>query len=323
MNRLGVSVISVSVPPFEAPAQPPASPVRPARRRASSFLLSAGLAAALALPFGPVPLPAPRAAAEAPAAKTETPKPKVETERAKAPAPADALAVTIPESVEADPDNLDAVVPVQTNATTLLNRIPKESGILVWPQYRPGATLPYTYYLTRCNPKKAPGNWEFIVFGTDAKGGAALSVCVVKVGTAPPPVPPPPVPPGPTPPGPTPTPAPIPGDGLRVLIVHESADASKLTPGQNAAIYGKTVRDYLQSHCADDPAVKGWKAYRIWDKDTDTSSEHASWQAAMKRDRKSLPWLVVSNPGKGGGWEGPLPGTVEDTMKILKQFGGD
>lgn len=103
------------------------------------------------------------------------------------------LTLTIPAEVEADAENLDAFIPLTTNAKVLAWRIPKASGIRVLPQYDPGSMLPREFYLVRC---KKQGEWEFIVTGTDGSGKLAQVVCLVKVGTVPPPVPPvPPVPP--------------------------------------------------------------------------------------------------------------------------------
>jgi hypothetical protein len=144
----------------------------------------------------------------------------------------------------------------------------------------------------------------------------------VVIGDPPPPVPPGPTPPGPTPPGPTPPgptpgPAPIPEAGLRVLIVYESSELSKLPPAQANVLYARSVRDFLNASCAvgADGKTREW---RIWDKDVDPSQESAVWQAAMKRPRASVPWLLVSN-GKTG-YEGPLPGTADDLLALLKKY---
>lgn len=128
---------------------------------------------------------------------------------------------------------------------------------------------------------------------------------------------------GPTPPGPDPkppepdpdNPAPIPVDGFRVLIVEETAERAKLPAKQLNILFDKSIRDYLRAKCAD-----SGKEWAIWDKDVDTSNEPKLWHDVMKRPRKSVPWLVISN-GKTG-YEGPLPGTVEETLKLLKQYGG-
>ena len=134
----------------------------------------------------------------------------------------------------------------------------------------------------------------------------------------------PPTPPGPEPtpvppdpPGPKPDPAPIPTAGFRVLIVYETSELSKLPAAQQSVIYGKAMRDYLNSKCVLGPDSKTHE-WRMWDKDTDASAESQLWQDAMKRGRTSVPWLIVSN-GKTG-FEGMLPATVEDTLKLLAKY---
>lgn len=140
---------------------------------------------------------------------------------------------------------------------------------------------------------------------------------VVVIGT------PTPMPPGPNPPGPSPPPGPAPIDakGLHVLIVYESADLAKMPPAQQNIIYSQTVRTYLNDKCPAGPDGKT-KEWRIYDRDVDVSGESAVWQAAMKRPRTATPWIVISNPDKGGGYEGPLPADVPATMELLKKWGG-
>jgi hypothetical protein len=139
----------------------------------------------------------------------------------------------------------------------------------------------------------------------------------VVIGEPVPPVPPtppnPPVPP--TPPAP---PAPIPTAGFRVLIIYKESDVGKLTPGQMAAIYGKDTRDYLNSKCAVGPDSKT-KEWRIYDAGVDVSGESEVWRGAMKLERKTLPWIVVSD-GKAG-FSGPLPDKIEDTKALLSKYG--
>jgi hypothetical protein len=125
--------------------------------------------------------------------------------------------------------------------------------------------------------------------------------------------------PEPIPVDPTPAPkppAPIVADGLHVLIVYESADLQKLPAGQLSALKSQTVRDYLDGRCAKENGVAAW---RIWDADIDTKEAAKAWQDAMKRHRASLPWIVISD-GKSG-YEGPLPGTVDATLELLKKWG--
>lgn len=109
---------------------------------------------------------------------------------------------------------------------------------------------------------------------------------------------------------------------MRVLIVYESAELSKMPAAQQAVIFSKTVRDYLNAKCVigADNKTREW---RMWDKDVATDNEGKVWQDAMKRERKSVPWLIISSPEKGGGFEGPLPASVSAFMELIKKYGGE
>lgn len=134
-------------------------------------------------------------------------------------------------------------------------------------------------------------------------------------------VPVPPVPPDPDPKPPGPTPAPLPGDGLQVLIVYDG-DPNTLPPAQQAIIFGQDVRTYLDSHCAKLPS--GAPARRMYPKKTDVSQGEEVWKTGMKlADGQKLPFVVISNPQKGGGFKGDLPATADEFMKLVKKYGGD
>ena len=173
-----------------------------------------------------------------------------------------------------------------------------------------------------------------MVFTVEAVGTGRVELLVVKEGAKSPadvfrqhidantgPLPPP-VPPGPTPPvppdPPKPDPAPIPAPGLRVLIVYETADLAKLTAGQRAILYSAKVRAHLDSVCVKGPDARTAE-WRLWDQNVDASGESVLWQNAMKRARASLPWVVISNPGKGG-YEGPLPDGTEAFLTLVKKY---
>jgi len=113
-------------------------------------------------------------------------------------------------------------------------------------------------------------------------------------------------------------PAPIPLPGLRVMIVEESKERDRLLPGQQAAILGKQVRDYLNAKCVKEGMQP---AYWIIDKDVPVDGLEKHWRDVFARPRKSLPWLIVSN-GKTG-YEGELPKNLDETMAILKKHGGE
>lgn len=117
---------------------------------------------------------------------------------------------------------------------------------------------------------------------------------------------------------PTPEPdakAPIPGPGLKVLIVYETGKT--LPPQQGSILDGKRVRDYLDANCVVGPDGKT-REYRIWDQGADTVGESARWQDAMKRTRTGVPWVVISN--EKSGFEGPLPSTPDAFLELIKKY---
>lgn len=162
---------------------------------------------------------------------------------------------------------------------------------------------------------QAPGRYRLVAYTALADVPSLPAECVVVVGEAPP------VPPGPTPPGPTPPAPPLPTTGLSVLIVEETAKRSELPAAQLAVLFDKGVRDYLNAKCVADPAVSGWKAFRIYDKDVDLTNDGPLWKGLMARPRQAVPWVVIASD-KGVLHEGPLPADVGATMELLKKFGG-
>ncbi len=124
--------------------------------------------------------------------------------------------------------------------------------------------------------------------------------------------------------GTPPTPAPIPAPGLRVLLIEESSQRGKLTSGQSTALFSQTFHDRLRAKVAKD-SDNPQGAFRVWDVDTDVSGESAPWKTVWAKkptDKSKLPWLIISNPDKGGGYEGVLPATIEETQALLTKFGG-
>lgn len=118
-------------------------------------------------------------------------------------------------------------------------------------------------------------------------------------------------------PPPIPTPVPVVGEGLRVMIVYESNQA--LPSAQQAVLGSKTIRDYLNAKTV--PTADGLKrGWYIADKDTDFTKESKYWQDALARPRASIPWIIINNNKTS--FEGPLPQNVDDTITLLKKYGG-
>lgn len=127
----------------------------------------------------------------------------------------------------------------------------------------------------------------------------------------------------PTPPVPPPTPdgtAPIKEPGFRVLVVYESKDLPAMPRDQQSILFDGSVRSYLNAKC-----VKGTDGktaeWRMLDPNAVIAPDSAIWATAMARERKSLPWIVISD-GKRG-FEGPLPANVAETLALLKRYGGE
>jgi len=158
------------------------------------------------------------------------------------------------------------------------------------------------------------GRVEILIIPVGAKSEKDIIRRTIDVddGTAPQPPPKPIDPPTPD------VPAPIAGDGFKVLIVYEAMQAQQLPAGQQSAIFGKATRDYLNAKSPLGPDGKT-REWRIYDADVDTSNETKTWQDAMKRPRTSIPWIIVSD-GKSG-FEGPLPATLTEIETLLKKYG--
>lgn len=125
--------------------------------------------------------------------------------------------------------------------------------------------------------------------------------------------------PNPFPPSPPPAPAPNPGPSKLMVLVVTPNDVSKVPAAQNAIFSSGIVRDYLSTHCLTGTDGKT-PEYRVWNENVQIVGESDLWKTAMGRTRKSLPWIIV-NYGAGL-FEGPLPATVDDTLTLLKKYGG-
>ena len=104
-----------------------------------------------------------------------------------------------------------------------------------------------------------------------------------------------------------------------MLIIEESAERNKLPPAQASILFSTEIRKYLNAKCptGSDGKTKEW---RIYDQNVDLSGEAKTWKDAMSRPRSSVPWVVISNGTTG--YEGPLPANVDETLALLRKYGG-
>jgi hypothetical protein len=222
-----------------------------------------------------------------------------------------AAELKLPPEVKGDPGDF-VTVPADTSGKDV-KWVALDAGLKVFPSslLKDSKTAVVT--------AQKPGKYRLLAYTADEKGPSEPAITTVVIaGVDPTPPAPPPGPP--TPPTPPPEPAPIPLAGLRVLIVYESKDLATMPEPQKGILYGKSSPDYLSSKCVvgADGKTREW---RIWDADVDASGGGKHWQDALKRKRDRLPWVIISNPGKGG-FEGPLPENAEKFLELVKKYEG-
>lgn len=236
------------------------------------------------------------------------------------PASADPPKLPPPISVEAgNPVQFDIPVPAGTKIGFAKAWHAGPTDGIMFGEFVSGPNKRTFFFLPGANAKSRDYPLVFWTVGEDS--GATFVITVKGPPLPPPPVPP--VPPGPVPPvppvppGPTPSPAPIEGDGLRVLFVWD--DEKALPASMHATMYGALVRKYLWAKCPKGPDGTT-PEFRVYPANTDGTTAEPRWAKAFARPRASLPWIVISD-GKSG-YEGPLPATPEETLKLIQKWGG-
>lgn len=102
---------------------------------------------------------------------------------------------------------------------------------------------------------------------------------------------------------------PIGVEGLRVLVVEESADRGDLTPDQIAIFNSVEIREAVTA--ADGQML-------VLDADDDTRKLLPEWQALRNRIRSRPPVVVMANPRRAK--EMPLPADVPEFLKEFEGF---
>ncbi len=129
----------------------------------------------------------------------------------------------------------------------------------------------------------------------------------------------PPVPPGPEPPEP-PVP-PTPTKGLRVLILYETADASKMPAAQQQILFNQAMRTWLSAKCDADNQTASGKAWRIADRDQDFSGLSPAWQKMMAAGKSlTMPAVVIAGADGTAAYVGPLPATIAEAQALVSKY---
>ena len=107
---------------------------------------------------------------------------------------------------------------------------------------------------------------------------------------------------------------------VAVLILEETADRSLLPESQLEILSSTELRAWAVAHC--DKDADGQPQFRVIDKDADTTHMDHLWQDRIVLAKsKPLPYLAVSTGRSGAA--GDLPLTVNETLKVLKKWGGE
>ncbi len=141
-----------------------------------------------------------------------------------------------------------------------------------------------------------------------------------------------PTPPGPQPPAPTPLPTPVAGN-LRVLLLDDPLALIDMPTGQQAILTSPSVRAYLDQHCPLEsgcasgrcPLISTIKtpSYRFLPTSADTSRLSPVWQQTCKAAAgKPAPWIIAVNEAGQSVIDQAWPASVEDTLALLRKFGG-
>ena len=109
----------------------------------------------------------------------------------------------------------------------------------------------------------------------------------------------------------------IDGKGLRVMIVEETAERTKL-PKEQVAIFGsEEVRALLNEKCTKEKEGNH-PAWWIFDDDSSLENIPKSWQKAFEKRYQPPPSVMVSNGRKG--FSGPLPKDVENFKTLINKY---
>lgn len=162
------------------------------------------------------------------------------------------------------------------------------------------------------------GTYQIIAHGQDVYAKVWLKI---KSGTDPP-IPDPK-------PDPDPKPIPIPGK-LTAVFLKDEERLAQAPSAQVVVLTSDKIRKYLKTHCA--TGTNGTlPEYRVLNNnpDSDISQESPNMQKAYKTalqemsaaPTKPIIWLAVSNGVTG--YSGPLPSNEDETLLLLKKYGGE
>ncbi len=146
---------------------------------------------------------------------------------------------------------------------------------------------------------------------------------------------------GTVPPTPSPGPAPQPSppapqpqtSNLRVLFTYNPTTLADMPAAQQAIVVAPVLRSYLEKHCpVESNCANGvcplgaahTASYRFLPATADVSALPAVWHGIFHAAHaKPAPWLMVVNEAGQTVIDQTWPGSVDETLALLKKFGGE
>lgn len=116
---------------------------------------------------------------------------------------------------------------------------------------------------------------------------------------------------------------------ISVVIIQKQLDLSKVPPAQLQIFTSTKIRDYAATHCMMGLDGKT-PEFKIYQKNTEDLSKQSpaiqkgfklALEDMQKSENEPLLWIAVSNGSQG--FSGPLPANEEETLKLLKKYGGE
>lgn len=136
-------------------------------------------------------------------------------------------------------------------------------------------------------------------------------------GKKPDPKPDDPKPDDPKPDNPDVKPAPVQEPGLRVMIIYESQQLSIMPMAQRELLFSANVRAWLTTNCA---RINNRPEWRFVDQNQPSVVDTPPMKAMFERPRMSVPWLIISNGTKNTGFEGILPASSDEMLRLLEIY---